>query len=783
MTRRRLLAAGVGALGLCALALVASLDGRLLARQPSHVLLDRADRFLGEVPGSLDGWGFWPLPEALPEKVVVTTLETEDRFFREHAGVHWRSVARAAWQNLKARRVLSGASTIPMQVARLQAPRRRTLLAKLREAAEATLLVHRHGHDAVLRQYLTIAPYGNRCHGVARAARLYFDKPAEDLSWLQAAYLAALPQQPGRMTPWTEEGHRPALARARRILRQLHARGVIADEDLRVALNSDLHVVPRQRRHAEAMHFFLAAAKAVRGAPGVVHRTTLDLEAQAVAHAALTENLRRLRGGGATNTAGLAVDLTTGEVLAYVGSADYFDAEARGAIDYLATRRSPGSALKPFVYGLALEKGTHTAASVLADTPVEFEVGGGGAWAPENITHTFLGPMLLREALGNSRNIPALRVLQRVGVDELLERLEAGGVRGVRFAPEAYGLALAIGALPVTPVELATLYTALGREGVTQPLRRFPDEAPAPGARILSRDAALLTAHVLADPKARRPAFPPGGALDFDHAVAVKTGTSQGYRDAWAVAFDDRLLVVTWVGNHDWRRMNLVSGATAAAPAAHRLIDALSPTRLAHVPAMLERPLPAALVQREVCGVSGGLPGPGCTHTRSEWFIPGTEPHEACPFHVEVALDVRNGLRASRSCPSSVVVKRTLLDLPEDYEAWARRRRLATAPTALSPLCPGADDGTRRVAIREPRARSRYLFDPETPRELSTVRFSAAVTPATEEVVWLVDGLPVARVGYPHELRWHLPPGTHVVRARLAQGAEVSAPVTVVVDD
>jgi penicillin-binding protein 1C len=300
---------------------------------------------------------------------------------------------------------------------------------------------------------------------------------------------------------------------------------------------------------------------------------------------------------------------------------------------------------------------------------------------------------------------------------------------------------------------------------------------------VLSAEAAALTAHILADPTARRPAFPAGGALDFDHAVSVKTGTSQGYRDAWAIAFDDRLLVVTWVGNHDWRRMNLVSGATAAAPPAHRIITEVSPTVRPHVPLPLERPLPPSLSQREVCAVSGALPGPGCTHVKTERFIAGTEPHEACPFHVDVALDVRNGLRATPTCPKAYVVTRPLLDLPDEYEPWARKQRLALAPTATSPLCPGADDGERRVAIREPRNRSRYLFDPDTPRELSTVRFSARVSPATEDVVWLVNGMPVARVGYPHELRWHLPPGTHVIRARLAQSGDASPPVTVLVAD
>ncbi len=779
--RRRALALLFIAVALTALA--TRLDGALHHRQPSHLLLDRTGRFLGEVPGSNDAWGYWPVPDVLPTKVVVTTLETEDRNFYEHAGVHFPSIARAAWQNLRSQRVISGASTIPMQLARLQHPRRRTFISKAIEASEALFLIHNHGHEAVLRHYLTVAPYGNRCQGVVRAARLYFDKPIDDLSWLQAAYLAALPQQPGRMSPWNEAGHRLALNRARRILKQLHGRGLLTDEDLRVALNSDLKVVPRPRRNVEAMHFLLAAAKQVRGAAQVMHRTTLDLDVQTLTHRALTENLSRVRGLGASNTAGLVVDVVTGDVLAAVGSADYFELEARGAIDYLSTRRSPGSALKPFIYGLALEKGTHTAATVLADTPVEFETPNGGLWAPENITHTFLGPMLLREALGNSRNIPALRVLADVGVDEALARFERGGVQGVRYAPEAYGLSLAIGALPVTPNELAELYTGLANRGQTVPLRRFLDEAPGDGGRILSTDAAQLVAHILADPKARRPAFPSTGPLEFAHAVSVKTGTSQGYRDAWAVAFDDRLLVVSWLGNHDWRRMNLASGATAAAPAVHRILESVSPTRLPHLALPMERPLPSSLLKREVCAISGGVPGEGCTHTKSEWFIAGTEPHESCPFHVSVPIDVRNGLRAKASCPEQYVQKRQLLDLPETYEPWARKQRLTTAPTAFSPLCPTGEDGPARITIREPRTRSRYLFDPDTPRALSTVRFSASVSPANEEIVWLVDGTPVGRVGYPHELRWPMTPGRHVIRARLAQSGETTAAVTVTVDD
>ncbi len=781
LARRLVPRAGAVALLVSAALFLHSLDGELHTPGPSHLLLDRRGAYLGEVPGGNDAFGYWPLPAALPEKLVVATLETEDRSFYEHGGVSLPAVARAAWQNATNGRVISGASTIAMQVARLQHPKSRSALAKLREAAEARLLVARHGHDKVLRQYLTLAPYGNRTHGAARAARLYFDKPLEDLSWLQAAYLAALPQQPGRMSPWTKDGQARALKRARAILYRLRDRELIDDNALQVALKSDLLLAPRPRRRPEAMHAVLALSKGLAG-PGVVHHTTLDLEVQRLTHRALTANLERLRGQGAGNTAGLVVDLPTGDVLAYVGSADYFDEERRGAIDYLDTRRSPGSTLKPFIYAMALERGTHTAATEVPDTQVSFPLPGGRVYVPENITHNFLGPMLLRQALGNSRNIPALRVLSDVGVDRAVELFERGGVKGVRYEPDAYGLALAIGALHLTPKELATLFTALAHQGETVPLRFFADAPARAGARLVSREAALLTAHILADGEARRPGFSAGGPLDFDYPVAIKTGTSQGNRDAWAAAFSDRLLVVTWVGNHDWRRMHLASGATAAAPALHAVMDAVMPLRAPSRPYATAFPLPPGAVTREVCALSGRRPGPGCTHLKSEYFIPGTEPVEPCPFHVDVPVDVRTGLLAGPGCPRELVVTRPMLRLPEAYAPWARRQHLAIAPTTPSPLC-APDEGPRAVAIREPVTRSRYLFDPDTPRELSTVRFAAAVSPPTEDVVWLVDGTPVAKTGYPHELRWPMEKGRHVVRAAMARSGEVSEPVMVVVED
>ncbi|MFL5319042.1 MAG: transglycosylase domain-containing protein, partial [Myxococcaceae bacterium] len=208
--RARIALGAVVAAVLCGF-FVHSLQRSLLTYSPSKLILDRRGRYLGEVPGAGGELGYWPVPYVLPEKVVAATIITEDQHFHDHPGVYLPSIARAIAQNARNHRVISGASTIAMQVARMQSPGGRNFLRKLTEAAEALALVNDHGHEQVLRQYLTIAPYGNRAHGIVRAARLYFDKPVEDLSWAQSAFLAGLPQMPGRMNPWDTDGYQRAL--------------------------------------------------------------------------------------------------------------------------------------------------------------------------------------------------------------------------------------------------------------------------------------------------------------------------------------------------------------------------------------------------------------------------------------------------------------------------------------------------------------------------------------------------------------------------------------------
>ena len=755
----------------------------LKAPRASRLLLDRAGNYLGENATQAERLGYWPLPEELPERIVTATLETEDRTFFGHRGVRLTSILRAAWQNVTNGRVISGASTLAMQVARMQDPRARTMSAKASEAVTALLLVDKHGHDAVLRHYLTIAPYGNRVHGIERASRMYFDKPLADLSWLQAAYLAGLPQAPGRMNPYDKNGLRRGKKRAMLILDQLYLRGRIDKATLELSRASDLGLSEKKTRPTSAIHATLMLAERARNAEGHEVTSTLDLEVQRRVAIALRENLGRVRERGASNTAALVVDLDEGGVLAWVGSDDYFDDEAHGQIDFVQAKRSPGSTLKPFIYALGLDEGLYTPASELEDTPMDFVTEGGRSYLPRNIGRTFLGPLLFREALGNSRNIPALRVLARVGVEPTLRRLEASGVSDVSYAPDAYGLGLALGNLHLTPLEVARVYASIAEDGVARDFKYFHDDERERGHRIFEPDTAQMIAQILGDPAARRPSFPAGGPLDYAFAVAVKTGTSQGYRDAWAVAFTDRILVVVWVGNHDWRRMNRLGGMWGASFAAREIVHAVQPLRAKHRDTLDRFPVPPAWTAKKICALSGHLAGANCPHTHKEHFRPGSEPFASCDAHAIVKVDRRNGKLATDACPSKFVDDKVLLSLPDRYRRWAAAMHLELAPSRVSPLCSPPIPEAPALAITTPRDRVKVLFDPETPRESATIRLAADVSPRDEEIVFLVDGTPIAQTGFPHEVRWTLTPGRHKIEAAFVRRSGRSPPVRITVVD
>jgi penicillin-binding protein 1C len=537
---------------------------------PELELLDRAGRTLRSVRP--DNQPFRRAVEygEIPPALIQATLAAEDRRFWRHPGVDWRATLRAAWQAAHHGRVLSGGSTITQQLIKLAEPRPRTLRTKVIEAAQALRLEQLWNKQQILAAYLNRLDYGNLNRGCAAAARFYFGKPLRDLSPAECALLAGLPQAPSRLNPQAHFDR--ARKRQQWILGQMRLAGWLSEEEFRRAWGEPVRLAASGRSF-EAPHFVdLVLAKEAGARPAPVH-TTLDLELNRVAEAALRRHLSRLREQRVSNGAIAVLENRTGDVLALVGSENYF-APVAGQVSGAWAPRSPGSSLKPFTYLLAFERGA-TPASVVADVPTEFATAT-GVFSPVNYNRHCYGPMRYRLALANSLNIPAVKVLASVGGPEPLQRLlRQCGLSTLNDPPEHYGLGLTIGNAEVRLLELANAYACLARLGEYKPYRLVRTDCGASPNRVADPAAAYLIADILSDNQARTLAFGAESPLRFGFPVACKTGTSSDFRDNWAFGYTPEFTVGVWVGNFDGSPMQHISGVTGAAPVLHELMEHL----------------------------------------------------------------------------------------------------------------------------------------------------------------------------------------------------------------
>jgi penicillin-binding protein 1C len=753
---------------------------------PTVLLLDASGRHLADVGGEGRGHGYWPLDGSLPDRIVQATLAAEDARFRSHPGVDPRSVARALIEDLRQRRVAQGASTLAMQVARLEAPGPRTLWRKAVEAVVALGITGRHGRDAVLRHYLTIAPYGNDHHGIAYAARRYFDKPVQDLSWAECALLASLPRMPGKMNVHRHRGRQRAERRARYVLARLRALGAITEPELAQALDQlpGLRPRPREPRPASALHAILSLERDVRSgrlrprrADGYALRTSLDLDVQAIASRVAAASIDGLREDGAGNLAVIVADVETGRVRAYVGSAGYRDPTGRGAIDYARVPRSPGSALKPFIYGLGLSVRGFTGATILSDVGLLLDPRR-GRYDIHNYDGGHLGPILYRHALANSRNIPAFEVLNSVGVERAYRHLqELGLVRRWRD-PAQYGLSLALGSMHVTLFDLVRAYGVLASGGTAFDLGWSAAARPRRHrARTIPEDVARQITSFLSDPIARLPSFPRMGWLEYPFPVAVKTGTSQGFRDAWCVAYSRTRLVGAWVGHADNAPMKRRCGADSAAAIVHRVMAALHPEEMRGLNDVAFAP-PRGWIARRIDMLSGKLARDDTPCATPEWFAPGTEPVELTDAYREVTVDALTGRAAGPDCPPERRRLERRVALAPRYAAWAKASGLELMPLD-APDPAGLLAARPELAVLSPRHDARYVGDPETPAAQSTIALEAAVWPPAPQVAWYVDGRLLCVADYPYTTRWRIAPGEHAFQVGLPYAPVRSPPVRV----
>lgn len=522
--------------------------------------------------------GRWRLAASASDvdpRLLAMILAYEDRRFRDHVGIDALALLRAAGQAVGALRVVSGGSTLTMQVARLTLPpRARTLDAKLAQMRRALELEARLSKDEILSLYLTLAPYGGNIEGVRAAALTYFGKEPRRLTLGEAALLVALPQAPEARRP----DRHPARAKAARdrVLDRLAAQGLIAADEVRVA---KAEAVPTARRALPQLAPHLSEEMAAERPDLARHFSTLDAPLQERLEDLVRERTRAL--GRGLSAAVVVMDNDSAEVRAYVAAADYFDKDRAGAVDLARAVRSPGSTLKPFIYALAFEDGIAHPETLIEDRPARF-----GAWRPENFDRTFQGTLSVRKALQLSLNVPAVRLLDAVGPQRLASRMQQAGGRLELPPGAAPALPMGLGGVGIRLIDLTTLYAALARGGEAHaPVFRRGDGAVAAPrkARLVDAVAAWYVGQCLLGTPAPENAL--GGRIAF------KTGTSYGYRDSWAVGFDGRRTVGVWVGRPDGQAVPDLTGRAAAAPL---LFDAFA--RIVRTPASLAAAPRGALV-------------------------------------------------------------------------------------------------------------------------------------------------------------------------------------------
>jgi len=726
---------------------------------------DRDGALLREVVNERGERARWlPLAEISP-LLADATVAVEDQRFFEHGGVDRRAVVRAARDNLRSLRIVSGASTLTMQLARLLQPGRSRWY-KPMEAIDAWRLERALTKSGLLEQYLNRAPYGAGTVGVEAASRRYFGKPTTHLSLAEASLLAGLPQAPSQLNPLRHLD--AAQVRQRHVLARMRATGRITDEEMALALSEPL-VLRDTPPQAEALHFtdFVLAARPARGDVS----TTLDGELQPVVERLVRDHVQALELGGLTNAAVVVLDNRHCDVLAMVGSADYWDPHG-GAVNGATSPRQPGSLLKPFLYALAFE-GNFTPASVLSDIPTRYPGSDGRLMQPRNYDEKLSGPVLAAEALGRSLNVPAIRLANAVGVEDLLARLRAVGFASLALPAEHYGLGLTLGNGEVTLLEAAQGLAALARGGLSCHPRALSSDPVADGERVFSAEVAHLVTHILSDERLRRRAFGAVNPLLFGYPIAVKTGTSSNWRDSWAVGTTAQHTIAVWSGDFSGRPMEKLSGAIGAGPLLRKVADLV--TGGAPVPA---RP-PAGVAEVLVCPLSGMAPGEHCPEQRAILVQQSDRPRPVCDWHRRLRIDRRNGLLASDRCPSRIVSDRIFEVLPPRFAAWqaSHKSPMRRPPATFSPLCPSDGVTADAVVITQPRSGDVFIIEPGYKRSTQSLELRAEVDPPLPTVEWLVDGKSLVASAWPYDATWVLTRGRHRLEARA--GSRHSEPVEI----
>jgi penicillin-binding protein 1C len=536
---------------------------------------------------------------------IKAILAAEDGSFYQHGALDLKAILRAIKIGVENKKIVSGASTITMQLARMLDNSPRTMTAKLKEVWLSWRLAAGMTKDEILAAYINRLPMGGNIYGVEAAARIYFAIPASDLNLAQASILAAIPNNPTYFNPYQHQ--KRLQQRQKYVLNRMVQEKYISDAEVELIYKEKIIFNPQQQGIIAAPHFlfWLATKNNTHNIESSPIRTTINRPLQQFVEAQVQQVISSLKANNVHDAAAVIIDNSSGEILSYVGSPDYFNDVKLGRNDGVQALRQPGSTLKPFVYELALEKGVISPHTILPDVPTHYAIPGAKLYSPTDYTNSFLGPVRVRIALANSLNVPAVKVLEKVGVGTFLNRLHELGFAHLNQDAEYYGLGLTLGSGEVNLWELASAYLTMANMGKITPLVTTLNSSPIANSQSLVSHNWQLIIDMLSDRYARSTAFGVDSVLNLPFPVAVKTGTSSNYRDTWTVGFSSDYTVATWVGNFNGEPMRQVSGVTGAAPLWNRI--------MLHLP-------PADMIKLPICATTGLKPTPNCTSVVQEYF-------------------------------------------------------------------------------------------------------------------------------------------------------------------
>lgn len=735
-------------------------------------------------------------PASFSPLLVTALLAAEDRSFYQHGGFDLAAMFRAGWDNLFHGRVVSGASTITQQLMRISRPRPRTIAVKISELFLAARLEQQMSKQEILSAYMNLAPMAGNLRGCWAGSYILFGKEPAALDLAEAATLAALPQSPSMLNPHRSVGAKRLKARRNWVLSRMSKLNLADSKECAAAARKPLGIRP-WKLPLNSPHFAEWALTEI-GTPTGRLKTTLDMDLQRRLEHVLTSHRSRLARSGARQAAGIVIETSTMSVLAMAGSQNW-GPEAGGFNNGCTARRSGGSILKPFLYALALENG-FSASSVISDTLQTFRTPQGD-YLPVNADRRSYGPITIRSALGNSLNITAVKMLNALGGKKFYRLLASLGLLPPdENLADIYGLGLAIGNPEITMTSLAAAYGMLAHAGRRVALRATPGSLSVSNS-ILSDATAWIVLEMMADPSARLLTFGNPRFFSYPFPVAIKTGTSTNYRDAWLFCITPRYILGLWAGNFDGAPTYGLSGATACGPMAH---DLLSDLQEGGMSGWFRQP--ESVVTATVCGISGNRPTGFCPVRTLELFVRGSEPSETCRFHErqgrfhELPPEYAGWLQArgiSRTADPFVLaggieLGDPLAPLPGGHPdgpgvhlkppvsgalpiavASAAPPSFATSSGSgrLVVSRPDSDSiGWGRISIVSPHNGDRFVRSPD---EENLIRLRAIPEEPLSEVIWLVDGLEAARVGPPYEAFWPMQPGAHIITV-LSPGEEAA---------